>query len=79
MPNPMEAWVVNPTNGHIYKKIRCKRWEDARATATAEGAHLVSINDEAEQKWLVETFGEETVFNRADSSGKSNRMAVDEW
>ena len=59
MPNPMEAWVVNPTNGHTYKKIRCKRWEDARATATAEGAHLVSINDEAEQKWLVETFGEE--------------------
>ncbi len=59
MPNPMEAWVVNPANGHAYKKIRCKRWEDARATATAEGAHLVSINDEAEQKWLVETFGEE--------------------
>ena len=59
MPNPMEAWVVNPTNGHAYKKIRCKSWEDAQATATAEGAHLVSINDEAEQKWLVETFGEE--------------------
>lgn len=59
MPNPMKAWVVNPANGHAYKKIRCKRWEDARATATAEGAHLVSINDEAEQKWLVETFGEE--------------------
>ena len=59
MPNPMEAWVVNPTNGHAYKKIRCKSWEDASATATAEGAHLVSINDEAEQKWLVETFGEE--------------------
>ena len=59
MPNPMEAWVVNPTNGHAYKKIRCKSWEDARATATAEGAHLVSINDETEQRWLVETFGEE--------------------
>ena len=25
--------------------------------AIAEGAHLVSINDEAEQKWLVEVFG----------------------
>ncbi len=59
MPNPMEAWVVNPANGHAYKKIRCKRWEDAQTTATAERAHLVSINDEAEQKWLVETFGEE--------------------
>ena len=25
--------------------------------AVAEGAHLVSINDAAEQKWLVEVFG----------------------
>lgn len=25
--------------------------------AIAEGAHLVSINDEAEQEWLVEVFG----------------------
>ena len=59
MPNPMEAWVVNPANGHAYKKIRCKSWEDAHTTAAAERAHLVSINDEAEQKWLVETFGEQ--------------------
>ena len=59
MPKPMEAWVVNPANGHTYRKIRCKSWVDARATATAEGAHLVSINDEAEQEWLVETFGRE--------------------
>lgn len=59
MPNPIEAWVVNPANGHAYKKIQCKSWEDARAMAIAEGAHLVSINDEAEQEWLVETFGRE--------------------
>ena len=59
IPNPIEAWVVNPANGHAYKKIQCKSWEDARAMAIAEGAHLVSINDEAEQEWLVETFGRE--------------------
>lgn len=53
------AWAVNPTNGHAYKKIRCESWIDARATAVAEGAHLVSINDEMEQKWLVEIFGQE--------------------
>ena len=53
------AWVVNPANGHAYKKIQCKNWEDAHATAIAEEAHLVSINDEAEQKWLVEVFGRE--------------------
>lgn len=57
MPNPIGAWVVNPANGHAYKRIQCKSWEDARAKATAEGAHLVSINDETEQEWLVEIFG----------------------
>ena len=48
---------MNPTNGHAYKKIQCKNWEDASAMAIAEGAHLVSINNEAEQEWLVEIFG----------------------
>ncbi len=57
--NPIGAWVVNPANGHAYKKIQCKTWKDARAKAIAEGAHLVSINDEAEQRWLVEVFGRE--------------------
>ena len=57
MPNLIGTWVVNPTNGHAYKRIQCKTWKDARAMAIAEEAHLVSINDEAEQKWLVEVFG----------------------
>ena len=57
MPSSIGTWVVNPTNGHAYKRIQCKTWKDARTMAIAEGAHLVSINDEAEQKWLVEVFG----------------------
>ena len=57
IPNPIGAWIVNPTNGHAYKRIQCKTWKDARAMAIAEGAHLVSINNEAEQEWLVEIFG----------------------
>ena len=59
MPNLIGAWVVNPANGHAYKRIQCKTWKDARTMAIAEGAHLVSINNEAEQKWLVEVFGRE--------------------
>ena len=50
-------WVVNPENGHSYKVIHCDNPEDARAKAVSEGAHLVSINDAAEQKWLVSIFG----------------------
>ena len=59
VPNPIGAWVVNPTNGHAYKKIQCKSWEAASAIAVAEEAHPVSINAEAEQKWLIEKFGQE--------------------
>ena len=53
------VWVVSPENGHAYKKIKCEDWEDAQAQAAAEGAHLVTINDEAEQKWLQVVFGGE--------------------
>ena len=51
------VWAVNPGNGHAYIKIRCKSLEDANARAAAEGAHLVTINDEAEEKWLLGLFG----------------------
>ena len=46
------VWVINPTNGHAYKRIQCTDWHDAQQKAIEEGAHLVSINDEAEQHWL---------------------------
>ena len=51
------VWVVNPTNGHAYKSIHCASWDDANTQAVAEDAHLVAVNDEAEQKWLSEIFG----------------------
>ena len=51
------VWVIKPGNGHAYKKIKCENWEDARTQAAAEGAYLVTINDEAEQKWLQTVFG----------------------
>ena len=46
------VWVINPANGHAYKRIQCADWHDAQQKAIEEGAHLVSINDEAEQHWL---------------------------
>ena len=62
-PLPLSAlpgggmWIVNLANGRAYKCIRCKSWDDANAQAATENAHLVSINDAAEQKWLLEIFG----------------------
>lgn len=51
-----DVWVVNPGNGHAYKKIRFSGVEDAIAQATKEGAYLVTINDEVEQNWLEQVF-----------------------
>lgn len=52
------AWAVNPATGHAYQKIPCESWEEARAKAIAAGAHLVSINDAAEQAWLLAILGQ---------------------
>ena len=38
------VWVVNPENGHAYKKIRFGGVENAIAQAVKENAYLVSIN-----------------------------------
>lgn len=55
-PPAKSVWIINPTNGHAYKKITCEDWGDAQRKAVEEGAHLVSINDEAEQHWLEVIF-----------------------
>lgn len=56
-PKPAKnVWVINPANGHAYKKIQCSDWHDAQQKAIEEGAHLVSINDENEQHWLQAIF-----------------------
>ncbi len=56
-PDSGGQWVLNPANNHSYKRVHYKSWDDAQAKAVAEGAHLVSINDAAEQRWLVSIFG----------------------
>ena len=56
-PGDEAAWVVNPTTGNAYKKIHCMSWDDANIQAVSEGAHLVTINDAAEQKWLSKILG----------------------
>ena len=55
--NLQDVWVVRPENGRAYKRILCADWKDAQIQAAAEGAYLVTINDETEQKWLQAVFG----------------------
>lgn len=56
-PDRAGQWALNPANNHSYKRVHCDSWDDAQAKAAAEGAHLVAINDAAEQKWLRKVFG----------------------
>ena len=56
MPMSEDVWIVNPANLHAYKKIHCETRDDAVAQAKEENAHLVTINDAAEQSWLSEVF-----------------------
>ena len=57
--NPPSVWIVNPANGHAYKRIYCDNIADAMDQATAENAYLVSINDQAENEWLQGVFERE--------------------
>ena len=57
LPDVLGGWIVNPANGHAYKKIACHDWEDAQDQAAGEEAHLVTVTNEAEQIWLESIFG----------------------
>jgi hypothetical protein len=64
------GWTTNPANGHEYRLTvgyywgisdtstrTLPDWWDAEAEAVACGGHLVTVNDENEDQWLMDTFG----------------------
>lgn len=57
VPSLTGVWIINPENGHVYKRIVCKSREDAQIQASKEDAHLVTITNEKEQIWLESVFG----------------------
>ena len=77
-----DVWVVNPENGHAYKRVHCETRDDAIAQATKEKAHLVSINDEAEQTWLAAVFGHKFYWiglSRVPTTGALSKRAKKWW
>ncbi len=49
-----QEWIVNPANGHGYMIVTERGWEEAEEYAQSLGAHLVTINNQEENDWIVE-------------------------
>lgn len=81
-PASRDVWVVNPENGHAYKRVHCETRNDAIAQATEEKAHLVAINDAEEQAWLSEVFGHKFYWiglSRVPTTGALSKRTKKWW
>ena len=70
-------WAINPENRHAYKRIYCESREEAHTRAVDQGAHLVAINDAAEQEWLLEVFGRENYWIGLTDASKAENSHWD--
>jgi|GEM_PF-3560102 len=48
--------VGHPSHNHWYRLTTPGTWEEAEAEAVAAGGHLVTVDDDAENQWLWESF-----------------------
>jgi hypothetical protein len=48
---------TNPANSHIYYLLEYNSWGACERVANVLGGHLATVNDDAEQNWIFNTFG----------------------
>jgi hypothetical protein len=74
--------VVNPANHHLYYLLDAASWTRSEAESLSMGGHLVTINDEAENNWVTDTFALDRnlwigfVRNRSRRSIFDNRSSL---
>ena len=77
-----DVWVVNPENGHAYKRVYCETRDDAIAQAIEAKAHLVVINNAEEQAWLEAVFGRKFYWiglKRVPATDALSKRAKEWW
>jgi hypothetical protein len=52
----LQGPVTNAANGHVYYLLSPGSWTHAQAEAVQLGGNLATINDEAENTWVLQTF-----------------------
>ena len=50
------AWTYNPNTNRYYTTIAPNYWEDAQAYATSIGSHIVTVNDDLENAYVLAQF-----------------------
>lgn len=55
--SPLSKPIVNPANGHTYILLDAATWADSEKEAVSLGGHLATLRSQAEEDWLVNTFG----------------------
>ena len=56
-PKIIAGPVTNPSNGHYYLLLDSATWKASEGEAVAQGGHLATIRNQAEEDWVVHTFG----------------------
>ena len=55
---PISGPILNPANGHTYYLLENSNWTDAQSQALTLGGNLATINDAAENAWVVGEFSD---------------------
>ena len=69
-------WIVNPINGHSYKLISPRPWDEGQTYAQSQGAYLASIEDVAENDWIRYTF---SIFENSFYFGANDKAVEGQW
>ena len=70
---PNDAWVYNATTKHFYVQVDGVTWADAEALGVRLGGHLVTVDNQAEQDWLMATFQQDWLWIGLNDVGHTGR------